>query len=98
MVMIKGFSWDIMIVGKKCAVDLGLKKLLSGGEGEFDGVSLSTIFIPVFLKVSRWIGLLAKHALGVIYPPLGNNEVCKFQYVKQYTYFLSVCGEGEEII
>lgn len=31
------FLGHFMIVGKKCAVDLGLKKLLNGGEGEFDG-------------------------------------------------------------
>lgn len=49
------------------------------------GDSPSIVFIRMFLEVTSCIGLLAKHALGIIYPSLGNNECGKFQYVKQYT-------------
>lgn len=33
--MIKGFFGHFMIVGKQCAIDLDLKKLLNDSEGEF---------------------------------------------------------------
>ena len=30
---------------------------------------------------------MVKHALGIIFPSLGSDWVCKFQCVEQYTYF-----------
>ncbi|KAK2111111.1 Histidine triad nucleotide-binding protein 1 [Saguinus oedipus] len=63
----------LMIVGKKCAADLGLNKgyRMVVNEGSDGGQSIT--FISMFLEVGRCIGLLVKHVLGIIFPSLGND-------------------------
>ena len=83
-----------MIVGKKCAVDLGLKKSyrMVVNEGSDGGQSVYHVHLHILGgRQMNWP--LVKHVLGIIFPTVGNNLFSKLNSI-----LLPVYGEIEEII
>ena len=83
-----------MIVGKKCAVDLGLKKSyrMVVNEGSDGGQSVYHVHLHI-LGGWQMNWPLVKHVLGIIFPTVGNNLFSKLNSI-----LLPVYGEIEEII